>query len=121
MHGQVTTHMFRKLFKTEASVPDRAIDHEIVEFWMGHIKGIDAVGGPYDRNPEIHEEIFEKEYAKLEPYINIYSNPLGVKISDPLLADIERIMQVKGGREIFEQIVKKIDHETTEWLRKTES
>lgn len=71
--GKVTSHMFRKLFKSEASIPDRAIDRNIIEFFMGHINGIDAVGGDYDRTPEIHEEIFEKEYAKLEPYINIYS------------------------------------------------
>ena len=73
MGGKVTTHMFRKLFKTEASIPERAIDRNIIEFLMGHINGIDAVGGDYDKTPEIHEEIFEKEYAKLEPFINIYS------------------------------------------------
>ena len=73
MGGEVTTHMFRKLFKSEAGVPDRGIDHRIVNFFMGHITDLDDVGGVYDRNPEIREEIFEKEYAKLEPYINIYS------------------------------------------------
>ena len=71
--GRVTSHMFRKLFKSEASVPDRAIDRKVIEFFMGHVSGIDAVGGEYDRNPEIREEVLEKEYAKLEPFINIYS------------------------------------------------
>jgi len=118
MHGQVTTHMFRKLFKTEASVPDRAVDRKIVEFWMGHINGIDAVGGAYDRTPEIHEEILEKEYAKLEPYINIYSSPIATRRADPLLADIEKVMHIEGGREFLERVVKEIDQKTMEYLRK---
>jgi len=103
-NGEVTSHMFRKLFKSEASVPDRAISRKIVEFWMGHFNGIDAVGAEYDRNPEIHEEIFEKEYAKLEPYINIYS-PRTVEHTDPLLHDLELLTQLPRGREFFQEIV----------------
>ena len=106
MHGRVTTHMFRKLFKSEASVPDRRIDRNIVEFWMGHINGIAAVGGVYDRTPEIHEEVFEKEYAKLEPYINIYSSPQAVWHTDPLFHDIELLTRLPNGREFFKEIVK---------------
>jgi len=85
--GKVTSHMFRKLFKTEASIPDRAVDRGIVEFFMGHSDGIDAVGGDYDRTPEIHEKIFEKEYAKLEPFINIYS---GVQPGQTLASETEK-------------------------------
>jgi len=103
-NGKVTSHMFRKLFKSEASVPDRAISRKIVEFWMGHFNGIDAVGGDYDRNPEIHEEVFEKEYAKLEPFINIYSSSRAQR-TDPLLHDVERLTQIPGGREFFKEIV----------------
>ena len=77
MGGKVTTHMFRKLFKTEASIPDRGIDRNVIEFFLGHTNGIDAVGAEYDRTPEIYEEVLEKEYAKLEPYINIYSGSIG--------------------------------------------
>lgn len=76
MKGKVTTHMFRKLFKSEASVPDRAINRNVVEFFMGHAEaanGLDATGGTYDKNPEIREDVIEQEYAKLEPYLNIYS------------------------------------------------
>jgi len=106
-NGEVTSHMFRKLFKSEASVPDRAISRKIVEFWMGHFNGIDAVGGEYDRNPEIHEEIFEKEYAKLEPFINIYSGSgaVAVQRTDPLMSDIEKLAQLPHGREFFQEIV----------------
>jgi len=65
--------MFRKLFKSEASIPDRGIDRNITEFWMGHTEGVEKVGAEYDRTPEIYEKVMEKEYVKLEPYINIYS------------------------------------------------
>lgn len=37
------------------------------------MNALDRMGGVYDRTPEIHEAVIEKEYAKLEPYINIYS------------------------------------------------
>lgn len=37
------------------------------------MNALDRMGGVYDRTPEIHEDVIEKEYAKLEPYINIYS------------------------------------------------
>jgi len=67
------THQLRKLFKTEASIPERGIDRNVVEFWLGHVNALDSMGGVYDKTPEIHEDVIEKEYAKLEPYINIYS------------------------------------------------
>ncbi len=41
---------------------------------MGRINGIDAVGGEYDKTPEIHERVIEGEYRKLEPYLNVYSS-----------------------------------------------
>lgn len=87
--GKVTSHMFRKLFKTEASIPERGVDQRFVEFWMGHGNGVDAVGGEYDRSPEVYENVFEGEYAKLEEYVNIYSGKRA--IDDPLLAKIERL------------------------------
>jgi len=40
---------------------------------MGHTEGVEKVGAEYDRTPEIYEKVMEKEYMKLEPYINIYS------------------------------------------------
>ena len=100
------SHMFRKLFKTEASVPERCIDRNIVEFWMGHGNGIEAVGGAYDRNPEIREDVIEKEYVKLEPYINIYTSSIIRQTEDPLLKDIEKLLQLPGGRKIFASKVK---------------
>jgi len=32
-----------------------------------------VVGGTYDKAPWVYPDVVEKEYAKLEPYINIYS------------------------------------------------
>jgi len=49
------------------------VDQDCVEFLMGHSSGIQAVGGIYDRTPELHAEVVEKEYAKMEPYLNLYS------------------------------------------------
>jgi len=100
------SHMFRKLFKTEASVPERGIDRNIVEFWMGHGNGIGAVGGVYDRTPEIREDVIEREYVKLEPYINIYTSSIMRQIEDPLLKDIEKLLQLPGGRKFFASKVK---------------
>ncbi len=34
---------------------------------------LDIVGGVYDNAPRVYANIVEREYAKLEPYINIYS------------------------------------------------
>jgi len=122
MQGRVTTHMFRKLFKSEASVPDRAIDRDIVEFWMGHINGIDAIEEKHCGTPEIHEEVFEKEYAKLEPFINIYSSPEATRHADQVLHDIERLLQIPGYRQFFEEIVEDVKTKLAEILelQKTE-
>jgi len=57
------THQLRKLFKTEASIPERGIDRNVVEFWMGHVNALDSVGGVYDKTPEIHEDVIEKGQA----------------------------------------------------------
>jgi len=75
----VTPHGFRKFFEQEASPPDRGINKAYISFMMGHSTGngythpLDAVGGTYDKAPWVYERTVEREYAKLEPYINIYS------------------------------------------------
>lgn len=86
--------MFRKLFKSEASVLDRGINQRYVEFWMGHgdANPLRAVGGIYDRNPEIREEDTENEYARLEHYLNIYSNVQ----QEPLTEEEKEWMRFSG-------------------------
>jgi integrase len=69
----IVSHMLRKVFKTESSPPERSIDYRAVEFMLGHINGLQSIGGTYDKSPQIYEKAIEKEYQKLEPYINILS------------------------------------------------
>jgi len=75
----VRTHGFRKFFEQEASPPERGINKAYVSFMMGHSAGdgfthrLDVVGGVYDKGPWVYEKAVEKEYEKLEPYINIFS------------------------------------------------
>jgi hypothetical protein len=35
---------------------------------------LDAVGGTYDNAPHVYPNVVEKEYQKLEPFLNIYSS-----------------------------------------------
>lgn len=84
----VRTHMFRKIFESEASPPDRGINKLYVAFMMGHSGGngavskLDMPGGTYDNAPRVYSEIVEKEYAKLEKWLNIYSqHSVGVGLS----------------------------------------
>jgi hypothetical protein len=70
--------MFRKIFEQEASPPDRGISKDYIKFMMGHSRGadntgLDNPGGTYDKECFIEPAIVEKEYSKLEPFINIYS------------------------------------------------
>jgi integrase len=97
------SHMFRKLFRSEAGVPDRGIDPSCVEFWMGHSEEIKGKGGIYDRSPELYADMIEKEYAKLEPYINIYSqrrvDTQTERISDEDMDTLKLLIQkVKEGK-----------------------
>jgi len=71
------SHMFRRMFKTESSPPERGVNGDYAEFMLGHRGGIQSVGGTYDRTPQINPGIVEKEYAKLEPYLNVYSGRAG--------------------------------------------
>jgi hypothetical protein len=93
----LTSHMFRKLFKTESSPPDRGVSSDYAEFMMGHMSGIESVGGVYDRTPEIHEEVVEKEYAKIEPFLNIYSGKVsssgGFDLSQEDLDTLKQMLQ----------------------------
>ncbi len=90
---ELTSHMFRKLFKTESSLPERGISGDYVEFMMGHSRGIGAVGGIYNRAPEIHAETVEREYAKLEPFLNIYSSNYSSGLGTGLKPETQEFLQ----------------------------
>lgn len=72
-------HMFRIIFETEASPPQRGISRLYVRFMMGHDVDdvendqLDIPGGTYDQAPFTHADAVEREYSKLEPYLNIFS------------------------------------------------
>ena len=77
----VRSHMFRKIFEQEASPPERGISKAYVAFMMGHGNGLDSVGGTYDKRPFFDAKTVENEYAKLEPYLNIYTGSTRDKTS----------------------------------------
>ena len=83
----VRSHGFRKFFEQEASPPERNISKAYITFMMGHSEGrdsggarvthaLDAVGGTYDHAPWVYPDAVEREYAKLEPYLNIYTSKI---------------------------------------------
>jgi len=107
----VIFHMFRKIFETEASPPDRGISRDYVRFMMGHtvddVGGgqLDVPGGTYDQAPFTHPDAVEREYMKLEPYLNIYSGkPAGsFEISEEDLETLKSLLQkINEGKVIFE-------------------
>jgi len=103
------THQFRKLFKTEAGIPERGVDQRVVRFWMGHITHVDDVGGIYDKQPELYEEVVEAEYAKLEPYLNLYSGGLVERGEENValkkrVVDLERRLKVLDDPVLLEKL-----------------
>jgi len=75
----IPRHGFRKFFEQEGSPPERGISKSYISFMMGHSAGtgqdhkLDVVGGIYDSAPKVYPNAVEKEYSKLEPFLNIYS------------------------------------------------
>ncbi len=64
-------HEFRDLFKSLCTL--NGINQVASEFFLGHT--IDKLG--YDKSPQYDEEWFRQEYMKVEPVLNILSNPEG--------------------------------------------
>ncbi len=89
-------HQFRKLFKSESSVAGR-MDARYAEFFLGHAGGLAQIGGIYDKSPELHEELFEAEYKKLAPYLNVYT---GVQSLEKRVAEIEKLKQDLGAETV---------------------
>jgi len=68
---RIHAHEFRDLFKSLCTLS--GVKQVASEFFLGH--SIDRLG--YDKSPEYDEEWFRKEYMKVEPRLNIISNPTG--------------------------------------------
>lgn len=98
----VRPHCFRKFFEQEASPPERGINKAYVSFMMGHSAGdgythrLDAVGGVYDKAPWIYDRAVEKEYMKLEPYINVFSGraEVGLSLSEEDAEALARLLDM---------------------------
>lgn len=117
-------HMFRKIFESEASPPDRGISKDYVRFMMGHAVDcwngdkLDVPGGTYDQAPFTHPDAVEREYEKLEPYINIYTGKAatakGLNISDEDAEEFEELLQFfrEGRIKILPPSKKHIRHES---------
>jgi integrase len=96
----VRSHGFRKFFEQESSPPERGISKSYITFMMGHSSGngedhkLDVVGGVYDHAPQVYPDAVEKEYEKLEPYLNIYSSNRDITQDperDKLQKDVEAL------------------------------
>jgi integrase len=72
---RVHPHEVRDMFKTLCSA--RGVSKVASEFFMGH--DIDRL--KYDKSPEVFPDDYRNEYKKVEPYLNILSNPSGPRAS----------------------------------------
>lgn len=63
----------------------------------------------------VENEVLRKEVARVKERII----ELQKIADDPLLQNIQNIAQIKGGRQFFERLLKKMDRETEEWLQKS--
>jgi integrase len=75
-------YALRHSFKTEAE--HAGVKSGIVEFFMGHNKGI---AWTYDNRDQLHPTDFEEEYAKVEPYVSL--NPSEVVVEEKVKAEFE--------------------------------
>lgn len=107
----VRSHMFRKIFETEASPPDRGVDKLYVKFMTGHSSGTDVIkrqdmpGGIYDNAPRVYLDVVEREYEKLEPYLNIFTGKHSIEelpISEAEWQDLNDLLSfMKENREML--------------------
>ena len=111
----VRRHGFRKFFEQEASPPERGISRSYVSFMMGHSRGsgedhkLDVVGGVYDAAPLVYPDVVEKEYMKLEPYLNVYTGKIvqeGVTQEDLELLKDMRMPEFQKRMQVTDMLAK---------------
>jgi len=76
----IHAHEFRDLFKSLCTL--NGVASVASEFFLGH--SIDKLG--YDKSPQYDEEWFKREYRKVEPKLNLLSNPSGEDLAKRLEA-----------------------------------
>ena len=67
----IHAHEFRDLFKSLCTL--NGVNSIASEFFLGH--SIDKLG--YDKSPQYDEKWFKSQYEKVEPRLNLLSNPFG--------------------------------------------
>lgn len=67
----IHAHEFSDLFKSLCTLSD--VSPIALELFLGHT--MDKLG--YDKSPQYDEEWFRREYMKVEPRLNLLSNPSG--------------------------------------------
>jgi hypothetical protein len=87
----IHAHEVRDLFKSLCTLS--GVNHVASELFLGHT--VDRLG--YDKSPEYDEEWFRNEYRKVEPQLNVLSNPKGAKGDQDLkLAFKKELLLVAG-------------------------
>lgn len=87
----VHAHEFRDLFKSLCTLS--GVNPIASEFFLGH--EIDKLG--YDKSPQYDEEWFRNEYRKVEPKLNILSNPSGIERENELKKSFRRELLLVAG------------------------
>lgn len=72
----IHAHEFRDLFKSMCTLT--GVQRVASEFFLGH--DVDKLG--YDKSPQYDEGWFRNEYRKIEPKLNLISNPSGEAYED---------------------------------------
>jgi len=87
----IHAHEVRDLFKSLCTLS--GVNQVASELFLGHV--VDKLG--YDKSPQYDEEWFRNEYRKVEPLLNIVSNPKGFKGDQDLkLAFKKELLLVAG-------------------------
>lgn len=80
----IHAHEFRDLFKSLCQL--KGVKNVASELFLGHIT--DKSG--YDKSPEYDVEFFRNEYRKVEPYLNVLSNPKAMKGEEDISIAIKK-------------------------------
>jgi hypothetical protein len=87
----VHAHELRDLFKSLCTLS--GVNQVASEFFLGHT--VDKLG--YDKSPEYDEEWFRNEYRKVEPLLNVISNPKGFKAEEDLNVAFKKQLLLVAG------------------------
>jgi len=87
----IHAHEVRDLFKSLCTLS--GVNQVASELFLGH--AVDKLG--YDKSPQYDEEWFRNEYRKVEPLLNVVSNPKGFKGDQDLKMAFKRELLLVAG------------------------